>query len=137
MNIRINHSDDISVIGPILRVLRNTLDAELFGSRLALALEGGYRAFVTEDASGCLGYRITQDIFWGKTFYIDDLVVQPNLRSSGVGAALLERAKLEARTLKCNHIRLCSGLSRADAHRFYEQNEFTRTSIQFFHSLQD
>lgn len=137
MNIRVEHTDDINVIAPILKVLRNTLDTNLFERRLARALENGYRAFVTKDASACLGYHIMQDVYWGKTFYIDDLVVLPNLSGSGIGAVLLERARVEARALDCDHIRLCSGLSREDADRFYEKNGFERTSLQFFLSQQE
>lgn len=123
------------MIGPILKVLRNTIAGNLFDHRLACALANGYRVLATEDGTACFGYHIAHDVYWGKTLYIDDLVVRPDLRSSGIGKALLERAKVEARTLGCDHIRLCSGLNREDAHRFYEANEINRTSIQFAHSL--
>lgn len=133
---QIEHTEDVSVIGPILKVLRDKIEDDLFDQRLACALANGYRVLVTKDASACLGYHIAHDVFWGKTLYIDDLVVRPELRSSGIGHALLERAKVEARTLGCDHVRLCSGLKREDAHRFYEANGITRASIQFAHSLE-
>ncbi|WP_299625186.1 N-acetyltransferase [uncultured Tateyamaria sp.] len=133
----IETSTDATVIGPILRLLRSGLEPALFERRLAEAIANGYRAFVTQDRSACLGFHITHDVYWGKTFYIDDLVVHEQRRSSGIGAALLDHARTEARALGCDHLRLCSGLRRADAHRFYERNGLARTSLQFATSVQE
>ena len=137
MSQEIDHCEDIDVIAPILKLLRGTVANDLYHTRLEQALSNGYRCFVTSDASALLGYHIAHDVFWGKTFYIDDLVVEPKQRGSGIGAHLLERAKREARALDCDHIRLCSGLARADAHRFYEQNGFAKSSLQFSFSLSE
>lgn len=126
MSIEIAPCEDINVIAPILKLLRGTVANDLHDTRLKQALSNGYRCFVTSDANGLLGYQITYDVFWGKTFYIDDLVVEQKQPGSGIGARLIERAKREAHALDCDHIRLCSGLARADAHRFYEQNCFAK-----------
>jgi len=37
----------------------------------------------------------------------------------------------------CDHVRLCSSLSRSRAQRFYERNGFDRTSLQFSCAIQD
>lgn len=137
MTIQIDSTGDTNVIAPILKVFRSGLDDALLDIRLSRSLKGGYLAFIAHGGNGLLGYRLTEDVYWGKTFYIDDLVVLPHLRGTGIGAALLERAKVEARALGCDHVRLCSGLSRTNAHRFYEQNGLERTSLQFSHSLSE
>jgi len=136
MNVSVQHSDDIDTIAPLLRILRDGLADDVFHARLERALVGGYRVLIAADQA-CLGYRITHDVFWGKTLFIDDLVVRPDMRSSGIGNALLNAAKAEARAHGCDHIRLCSGLTREQAHRFYEQNGFARTSLQFCYTLTD
>lgn len=137
MSVEIDLCEDIEIIAPILKLLRGAIEDDLFYDRLKQALNNEYRCLVARDARGLLGYHVTYDVFWGKTFYIDDLVVQPDQRSAGIGAQLLERAKLEARVLNCDHMRLCSGLSRPDAHRFYERNGFARSSLQFSCSLSE
>ncbi len=136
MSISVQHSDNIDTIAPLLKVLRDGLADDVFHDRLKRALDNGYRVLIAED-QGCLGYRITHDVFWGKTLFIDDLVVRPDMRNFGIGKALLNAAKQEASAHGCDHIRLCSGLTRQQAHRFYEQNGFARTSLQFCYALTD
>lgn len=137
MSIEIDPCEDIAVIAPILKLLRGGFEEDMFQQRLTRALNNGYRCFVASNARGLLGYHVSYDVFWGKTLYIDDLVVEPNHRSAGIGAHLVEHAKREARALECDHIRLCSGLTRADAHRFYEQNGFAKSSLQFAYSFSE
>ena len=134
MNASIEHCDDVALIAPVLRVLRDAPDQDTFAARLAQALHHGVRFVIAQrgqNVLGCLGYRIVHDVYWGKTLFIDDLVVRPEARGQGIGAALVEFARRQAEALGCDHIRLCSGLSRADAHRFYATNGFERASVQF------
>ena len=117
----------------LLRTLRSQLNEKTFEERLARAAAQGYvvlGAFEGDQMVGALGYRITDDLCWGRTLFIDDLIVDPAARSSGVGRALMDEAKTIAAT-DCDHIRLCSGLSRHDAHRFYENCGLERFSLQF------
>ncbi|WP_425093385.1 GNAT family N-acetyltransferase [Tropicimonas sp. S265A] len=117
---------------PLLRILRDKLDTPTFEARLTAAVAQGYKvvaAFDGHQMIGALGYRITSDLCWGRTLYIDDLVVDPGARGKGTGRRLLEEAHSLAKG--CDTMRLCSGLSRHDAHRFYEANGFDRFSLQF------
>ena len=120
---------------PLLRQLRSTLDDATFATRLSRAVAQGYRVLGAFDATdallGALGYRVNEDLHWGRTFYLDDLVVDAEARGQGIGAALLAQARVLA-TQECDHIRLCSGLNRTDAHRFYERAGLRPTSLQFF-----
>ncbi|MEO0402363.1 MAG: GNAT family N-acetyltransferase [Pseudomonadota bacterium] len=140
MTVDISHTNDVSEIGPLLRVLRSAMAPDLFQKRLERTCARGYKGLIAHQghrAVGFLGYRITRDVHWGKTFYIDDLVVQPAARSGGIGASLLAAAKAEGIAQNCDHIRLCSGLSRTQAHRFYENNGFAQVSLQFACPLHD
>lgn len=119
---------------PLLSELRATLDSATFSKRLSAALADGYTLLAAEQdgaIAGVLGYRIVHDICWGKTLYVDDLNIAPDLRCSGIGGKLLEAAKTVAREAGCDHLRLCSGLSRTDAHRFYEAHDMQGFSKQF------
>lgn len=134
----IEHLQDPAPAAPLLRVLRVALNEELFHARLSLAWDEGYRLIAARDGAdvvGALGYRIVRDIHWGRTLYVDDLIVEDARRSDGVGAQLIDAAKARAHDLACDHIRLCSGLDRAAAHRFYAKNGFERSSLQFVFSL--
>ncbi len=129
----LDHAADAA---PMLRLLRDRLDEATFARRLARAEDQGYRVLAAYDGErmvGALGYRLTDDLFWGRSFYVDDLVVDPARRSAGIGAALLDHARELAAS--CDHLRLCSGLNRTDAHRFYEANGMTRFSVQFITAL--
>ena len=125
--------DDPRQAADLLRILRDKLDDDEFDRRLAHAVAQGYRALAAYDDKhmvGVLGYRLTDDLCWGRTFYIDDLVVQPDHRGGGIGAKLLATAR-EMAAKDCDAIRLCSGLTRENAHRFYQANGLDRFSLQF------
>lgn len=133
-------SDDKREAAPLLRLLRHAIDEELFETRLTRAVADGYRAMVAHldgVPAAMIGFRISDDVCWGRTFYVDDLVARPELRSSGLGSALIDAAKSEAARQGCDRIRLCSGLDRFDAHRFYERQGFKNTSLQFVYEIEE
>ncbi|MEM0947474.1 MAG: GNAT family N-acetyltransferase [Pseudomonadota bacterium] len=131
--ITVHELDDPGAAKPMLRILRNKVDEPTFDRRLARAAAKGYKVIVARKDNqviGALGYRVVDDLCWGRSLFIDDLVVDPDHRSEGIGAALLKRAKdIAAGT--CDHLRLSSGLVRTDAHRFYEAHGIVRSSYQF------
>lgn len=133
--------DDLELAIPLLSDLRSSLTKDVFMARLLAAIKHGYRILGTsqnnDDLVGVLGYRITQDLCWGRTFFIDDLNVTPDARGSGIGKALLDAAKACADEQKCDHIRLCSGLARTNALRFHEANDLQGFSKQFVLSLKE
>ena len=51
--------------------------------------------------------------------WVDDLVTDSNQRSRGVGAALLESVRLQARQIGVDDVQLDSGVQRYRAHKFY------------------
>jgi len=130
--------EDIELALPLLAELRAALDPATLSARLSAAVAGGYRvlgATQNDNIVGVLGYRITHDICWGRTLYVDDLNIKPDARGTGIGGALLDVAKVRASELGCDHLRLCSGLTRLDAHRFYEAHDLIGFSKQFVIAL--
>jgi GNAT superfamily N-acetyltransferase len=71
----------------------------------------------------CTAYLELNSVRFGPRCWIEDLAVDPDSRSQGVGTALLDAAMDWARGAGATHIELDSGLARTDAHRFYERQE--------------
>ena len=71
-------------------------------------------------AGFCSAYIDLLSVRYGLRCWVEDLAVDPGLRSRGVGAALLAAARGFARARGATHLELDSGDARPDAHRFYE-----------------
>jgi GNAT superfamily N-acetyltransferase len=94
------------------------------------------RLFVAEQAGRVVGtYQLTalpgiaeRGRTRGK---IESVHVDPTLRSSGIGAAMMRHAIAEARALGIGLLELSSNKSRTDAHRFYERLGFAKSHEGF------
>jgi GNAT superfamily N-acetyltransferase len=69
----------------------------------------------------CTAYQDIHSVRFGYRAWIEDLAVDPEHRSQGVGKALLDAAKAWARERGATHLELDSAETRTDAHRFYER----------------
>jgi GNAT superfamily N-acetyltransferase len=79
----------------------------------------------------CTAYLELNSVRFGQRCWVEDFAVDPERRSRGVGASLLNAARDWARHGGATHLELDSGLARADAHRFYEREGGTRQSYTF------
>jgi GNAT superfamily N-acetyltransferase len=86
------------------------------GYRLVGSFEPG-----EEDAAAVAGFRLQENLAWGRHLYVDDLVTRADRRGRGHGAALMRRLAVEACRAGCEQLHLDSGVGadRADAHRLY------------------
>jgi GNAT superfamily N-acetyltransferase len=93
------------------------------------------RIFVAEQNGAlvgfCTAYLELNSVRFGQRCWVEDLAVDPQQRSRGVGSALLKAAQDWARSAGATHLELDSGLARVDAHRFYEREGATRQSYSF------
>ena len=91
--------------------------------------------FVAEDgdalAGFCTAYLELNSVRFGQRCWVEDLAVDPERRSQGIGKALLDAAKDWARGAGATHLELDSALTRADAHRFYEREGPSWKSYSF------
>ena len=89
-------------------------------------------AAVDEDTVvGCSLFRQETRLFTGPMIYIDDLVTDENIRSRGVGSALIDWIENYAKQQSVKTITLDSGVQRSFAHKFYFRKGFTVTSFNF------
>jgi len=91
---------------------------------------------VAEDEGGelvgfCTAYQDIHSVRFGYRAWVEDLAVDPERRSAGVGKALLDAAKGWARERGATHLELDSAEARTDAHRFYEREVPSWRSICF------
>jgi GNAT superfamily N-acetyltransferase len=85
---------------------------------------------------GCLSLAFTPYFPDGSTLCrVTALVVAPSHRGRGFGAALIAKAVEEGRHRGCSALEVTTADRRADAHRFYEQVGFSRTSLRFVRQL--
>jgi GNAT superfamily N-acetyltransferase len=62
---------------------------------------------------------------------LESVFVSAGARGQGVGAAMLAKAEERARSRGATLITLASSAKRVNAHRFYEQHGYVKTSVAF------
>ncbi len=119
---------------PVMAHLRPHLDAATFVAQVARQRSAGYRLAFVESAGvveACAGFRIAENLAWGRFLYVDDLVTAPDARSRGVGQKLFGWLVEQARREGCAELHLDSGVQRFAAHRFYLERRMDITSHHF------
>ena len=102
------------------------------GYRIVASFEDG-----DEDAAAVAGFRVTDNLAWGRFAYVDDLVTRTALRGRGHADAVMAWVEREARRQGCGELHLDSGVGpdRADAHRFYFRHGMRIASYHFARPL--
>ncbi len=117
-------TDEAEIRGawPLVAQLRPHLDADALVAQLQRQFGEGFRAHVLYDdgvARAYAGWRVHENLVYGRHMYVDDLVTDEAVRSRGYGNAMLDWLKAEAKRLGCARLQLDSGTWRKDAHAFY------------------
>jgi GNAT superfamily N-acetyltransferase len=123
---------------PVLAQLRPHLDRDRFVGRIRRQQSSGYQlAYLEHDgAVRCVsGYRVLENLAWGRFLYVDDLVTADDARSQGWGRQMLEWLVDEARRQGCDQLHLDSGVQRFAAHRFYLRQGMDITCHHFAREL--
>ena len=118
----------------VMRDLRPHLSAEQFAAQVARQRADGYRLAFLESAGAvraCAGFRVLENLVWGRFLYVDDLVTAPDARSLGYGGRLFEWLVGQARAEGCTQLHLDSGVQRFAAHRFYLGKRMAITAHHF------
>ena len=139
MNIRVATADaEITACYPVMRELRSHIAERQFLSRVRNQEKAGYRLVYVQALSGVVavaGFRIGENLAWGRFLYVDDLVTLSEHRSKGYGAELLSWLEEQAVKEGCEQMHLDSGIQRKEAHQFYQREGMTMTSFHFVQKI--
>jgi GNAT superfamily N-acetyltransferase len=98
----------------------------------------GYRliAWTVDDETPALavaGFRLADNLAWGRHLYVDDLSTVPSARQQGHAHELLAWVHQEAERLDCGQVHLDSGVgvNRLSAHRLYFNTGYRISSHHF------
>ena len=131
---RMETDAEIQASFSVMTQLRPHLNEKEFVNTVREQFEDGYQltAVVSDNTVVALaGFRLKQNLAWGKFLYVDDLIADQNQRSTGLGKTLINWLKDEARKHNCDQLHLDSGVQRKDAHRFYEREGMTFSSHHY------
>ena len=139
MSIRVATTDsEIAACYPVMRELRPHVAENQFLTRVRSQERAGYRLAYVQESIGVVavaGFRVGENLAWGRFLYVDDLVTLPVHRSKGYGAKLLYWLKEHATKEGCEQMHLDSGIQRKEAHRFYEREGMTMASLHFVEAI--
>lgn len=139
MTIHIATTDaEIAACYPVMHALRPHIAEGQFLLRIRSQEATGYKLAFVQTPSGVVavaGFRIGENLAWGRFLYVDDLVTLPSQRSMGHGTQLLAWLKDYASKNGCQQLHLDSGMQRKDAHRFYEREGLVVTGLHFMQDL--
>jgi GNAT superfamily N-acetyltransferase len=128
---------EIEACYPVMSELRPHIHADEFLSRVARQAKDGYQlaCIMDGEVKAVAGFRISENLAWGKFLYVDDLVAKAEERSRGYGGALFDWLVALARTNRCDQFHLDSGVQRFAAHRFYLVKRMIISSHHFYIDL--
>ncbi|WP_297927415.1 GNAT family N-acetyltransferase [Metallibacterium sp.] len=120
---------------PLMAQLRPHLATEdEFVDRWRRQVADGYRLLALLDGPRVIalaGFRVQENLVYGRFLYVDDLVTDGALRGGGHGEQLMTRLKKEARILGCDRLVLDTPLDNSLGHRFYFRNGLLAASLRF------
>lgn len=134
-DIALAHSEvEIAACFDVMAHLRPHLRREEFVSRIRSQQGQGYHlAFRRTNLKvvAVAGFRMQENLAWGRFLYVDDLVTDAAHRLQGHGEALMDWLVAHARAAGCAELHLDSGVQRFGAHRFYLARRMDITSHHF------
>lgn len=129
---------EISACYAVMAQLRPQYAQSEFMAQVQRQMKDGFRlASLSADGTvqAVAGFRLLENLAWGRFLYVDDLVTDQNSRSQGHGKTLLAWLTEHARHLGCAQLHLDSGAHRKDAHRFYLREGMENAGFHFVTKL--
>ena len=131
---------DLEATFSVMKELRPHLsDPATYAAQIARQRAQGYRLLAAwRDGAivGLAGYRLQDNLIYGRFIYVDDLVVTASLHRGGLGEGLLQAARQQAVALHCKHFVLDTGLHMAPAQRFYFRQGLLAKGMHFVETLE-
>jgi GNAT superfamily N-acetyltransferase len=126
---------EVALCYGLMRQLRPHLASEReFVERWRRQAADGYRLLAVWEAGrpvALAGFRVSENLIYGRFFYVDDLVTDASHRGGGHGRLLMNRLKDEARALGCARLVLDTALANALGQRFYFREGLLPRALRF------
>lgn len=113
-------------------------DAATFTAQARRQGQQGYRllaAWQGDRVKALAGYRLQENLLYGRFLYVDDLVTAADARGHGLGARLIDALREEARRQGCANFVLDTGLGNSLGQRFYFRQGLLAMGMHFRQSL--
>lgn len=126
--------EELPLILPLIEQHNPRLDPAELGRRLAMMIPHDYHciaAFMEGRMVGVAGYWLGVRFYCGEYMDVDNVFVLPELRSSGIGARLMDWLHAKAVETHRKVVMLDSYISYVDAHRFYERLGYEAIGYHF------
>lgn len=132
--------EDLRACWPLMKELRPHLhDAQSLIERVDRMRAEGYRIvgiWRDDEVMALGGYRLQENLIYGRFLYLDDLVTRRSARGEGWGQRLLTEVTRLAAEAGCHQLVLDTGLSNTLAQRFYLRQGLSSSAVRFSRSLE-
>ncbi|MCE3255650.1 MAG: hypothetical protein K0R25_1144 [Rickettsiaceae bacterium] len=123
---------------PLLKQLNPKLKKKDYEQMLKAMTKNGYRmigAFDRENCVGLSGVWVNTKIWCGKYIEPDNVVVDKNYRSKGVGKLLIDWIIEEGKNLGCKTSTLDSYVANSKSHSFYFREGYVVNGFHFYREI--
>lgn len=135
----LNGRAEFSECFELMKQLRpDLMSAQQFAEQLDRQMQQNYRLIGARQDGGIVGlagFREMENLLYGRFIYVDDLVVDADVRQLGLGARLLDVIRHEAVSRGCAHLVLDTGLHMPLAQRFYFRQGLLAKGMHFVQRL--
>jgi GNAT superfamily N-acetyltransferase len=138
----LGEGESLRAAAALLQLRPHVGSPEAMAERIDAQRAAGYRvvgAFDAgeEEAAAVAGFRVAENLAWGRFLYVDDLVTRSSSRGRGHADSLIAWVSDEAERAGCDGLHLDSGVGpdREDAHRLYFRRRMRITSYHFARGL--
>jgi GNAT superfamily N-acetyltransferase len=119
-----------------MALLEPNLSAEVVAERMTSMLASNWRCLGVfsmgdQQPIGIAGYSFRTHLFSGKTMYVENVALLPQLRGAGIGEKLMARLQDIALAADCKMISLDAYQKNAGARRFYERLGYDPRGVHF------
>lgn len=140
----LRHADtdaDLQACWPVVQQLRPRLqNAGDFITRVHRMRADRYRILAAWQDDGTVqalaGYRLAENLIYGRFLYVDDLVTRDTARGGRWGQALMDAMARIGEDAGCARLVLDTGLANALAQRFYFRQGLLTEAVRFGRTLQ-
>ena len=135
----VESDEDYRASFPVMQELRPHLaDAAAFVEQARRQATQGYRllaAWQDGQVRALAGYRVQENLLYGRFLYVDDLVTSAGARGQRFGASLIDALRKEAREQACSHLVLDTALANSLGQRFYLRQGLLAVGMHFRQAL--